>query len=116
MTISFSFDNFRMIGVSGNLVYLEGQSYEEDFEDAIICMTPALLKRALALWIKDKKQICTAYNHFCGAMGSIVSDDYKELETMHWTWYDRDTPDGRVKKTSVYQMLSFDDITDMEHG
>src|SRR5580692_5587963 len=102
-SVSFSFDGLDILGVSDEGVYVRGSFYddEKDFEDAIVCISSVLLKEALDGWIKEKKDICDSYGHFCGAMGSVVSTKYEEMPSRNLIWYDRLNPEGVYRLTSV---------------
>jgi hypothetical protein len=104
ITVEFSFDQFDIIGVSKDNVWLDGRIYDDsESTECLVFLDKKLLHKALDLWIKDKKAYCDRFNHFCGRMGSIQAKKFVEL--------DRTSDDCRVVK-----IISIENHCNMEHG
>lgn len=120
--IRFSFDNLDILGVFKDKVYLRGTYYNvttEDFKDEIcvIVISSKLFHKSLDLWLKDKKNYCENWNHFCGVMGTIEAVKYKELDkTNLLVDFDERTEKCIYKDVRTFEVKSFQNSCDMEHG
>lgn len=133
-TIFFSFDNLDILGVEEmdvnddgkeivNLVYVRGGIHSENgIKPIVMVVSENLLHEALDNWIKDKLSICKTYKHFCGAMGSISSNDYASEGTMEIQKELLNVDMDDMKEEDMYEEVpvfiafSIDETTDMEHG
>ena len=77
--IVFSFDNLDILGVFGENVFLRGINDSE--EEIVIQLTQKQFHDSLDCWLNDKRSFCERYNHYCGSMGQITSNDYEITET-----------------------------------
>jgi len=60
--------------------------------------------------LNDKKMYCELYNHYCGAMGEIISNDYSIMNQTTLRI------DDEYYNVDVYKINTFDEQTNMEHG
>lgn len=121
----FTFDNLDILGVFGDDTYLRGIV---GYEDCVIVMTSELLQDSLLLWLRDKKQICEQYGHFCGAMGSVMPEKYNELDGIELLMnIEPEDIDMQVRPTAssmrpvmrvcrAFRFIKIEDTVDMEHG
>ncbi len=123
ISVEFSFDGLHILGVLHGYVFVKGELWTQNDEpivyphtlgegrvapvDIHILMKPRLFKRALAQWLRDKKDICKWYGHLCGSMGSIRATVFRETQP-----YD----DGGGNIVRQFIVAAIDDNTDMEHG
>ena len=113
-SISFSFDNFEILGVFGKKIYLRGDIFQEGSEgdECIIIISHKLLNKAMSLWIKDKKEYCERWDEFCGKMGSIYLDKYTEVDRINLLSINNE----KFFMARAFEVISFENSTDMEHG
>lgn len=109
--LSFSFDSLEILGVFGNKVYIRGFYFSQIKDDMIDCVLEfknKLFKKSLNLWLKDKKDYCERWGHFCGVMGSIRSDNFEEIGSVIF--------DDEKKELRTFKINSIEEFCDMEHG
>ena len=109
---SFGFDNLDIIGGFKNKVHVVGlkMTYNEDddygeagFEDCILSIDRKVFHKMLDAWLDDKLSICDYHQHYCGVMGSVRCE-VKQID------------DITKNDFIVYEVLSWDEDMDMEHG
>ena len=130
ISVEFSFDGLDILGVLHGYVFVRGDLWPQndepvvyppgqsetshtlgvgcvDLVDIHILMKPRLFKRALVLWLRDKKNICLAYRHLCGRMGSIRATVFRETQPCD---------DGGGNTVRQFIVTAIEDNTDMVHG
>jgi hypothetical protein len=108
-TISYSYDNLRVIGANGKNIYvLPEYLMDEEGENLEGCLVFTMTKwiELQKAWITEKKDFCERYEHFCG-WGDITSHYTRVGEV--------DVRIGDEIK-SVPLLKTFDFLVDMEHG
>ncbi len=120
LSISFSFDNLDILGAFKNKVYLRGEYYKtEEFESkvCVIVISKELFHKSLDLWLKDKKEYCEKWNHFCGTMGRIESTKHTELnKTELLTGFNEEKEELIYERVRTFEIKKFENSCDMEHG
>lgn len=137
VNVSFDYDRLDILGVFGTRVFVKGTLWKIDDDDpstdvdndCVLVINRTLFLKTVGMWLDEKKRCCEAYNHFCGQMGSLRSDDYDEYEekdririsdTVKMNGLDVDTGDWSYENTTksvrTFKIKSFDDSVDMEHG
>lgn len=115
----FCFDDLNILAVFGTTVYLKGSFKESN--DCVILLDKSLFKKALDLWLKDKKDYCERYNHFCG-VGYIEADEYeesKEQVDLNIFIEDDSLEYGGEYKSILFKtfiVYSIEESANMEHG
>jgi len=143
-TYSFDFQNLNILGGFKNRVhilgvmdtydetkipkmevgvsYLGSDSPESIIEKCILSIDRKLFKKMLDKWLDEKLAYCDSWNHYCGVMGLIYCEVEKSYDTFIYEYIeveDNDKNDGleqRKKDITVYNVKSFDELIDMEHG
>lgn len=101
--VYFSYDNLKFMGVLAKKVYVRGYYFSKNnVKECILSFDKKLFKQTLNLWIRDKENYCERFGYFCGAMGSISSNNY--------------TKGKNLGNLELYNIISIDNTTDMEHG
>ena len=140
----FSFDELKILGGYKNKVHILGQrdEYDESLEpelkvgvtylgsdfpdhfpiDCILSIDRKLFKKMLDKWLDEKLDYCDNWKHYCGVGGFIYCKAEKSYDTYINEYIeieDNDINDGleeRKKDITVYNVSSFDELIDMEHG
>jgi hypothetical protein len=141
----FNFDDLKILGGYKNRVHILGirDTYDEtkmpkleigvsykgsDFpdhfpEDCILSIDRKLFKKMLDKWLDEKLDYCDRWNHYCGVGGYIYCENVEKAYDTYIYEYinveDNEINDGleEVKKNMVvYNVNSFDELIDMEHG
>jgi hypothetical protein len=134
----FDYDNLHILGGYKDKVHVKGLSQEwdetkepklevgvaynmSDFpevtdEDIILSIDRNMFKDMLDKWLDEKINYCNHWNEYCGSGGYI----YCETEKAYETWvneYSNNPDENPVRKDYVvYNVISFDELIDMEHG
>lgn len=134
----FDFDNLHILGGYKDKVHVQGLSYEwdetkepklevgvtylgSDFpdiieEDIILSIDRKMFKEMLDKWLDEKIDYCDSWNEYCGVGGYIKC----KVEKAYNTWiniYSDNLDEKPTKKDfTVYNVVSFDEYIDMEHG
>ena len=108
-TISYSYENLKIIGAYGKNIYvLPEHLTDEDGEELQACLVFTMTKwvELQKSWIGEKKDFCERYNHFCG-YGEIISN-YTSIGEI----------DVRIgEEIKIVPLLKpIDFLVDMEHG
>lgn len=117
--VSFSFDRLDILGVFDDDVHVRGR---HDSEDCVIVLNRELFHQALDVWLTNKQLICTRYEHYCGAMGSIMSKnklrDVGEVDVflITTTGYSDQELEYIYTKVKMYRISAIEKTADMEHG
>lgn len=135
--VSFSIIPFssEIIGVDKNYVYLKEafwtgkESDELNFssqtDNIHPCVVKVLRKHYLIMinkWLDEKQGFCERYGHFCGVFGNFHVEDYKEVGKMNVLvdfelGYDENDEGNPIyKELPVFEVISFNEHCDMEHG
>lgn len=141
----FDFDNLKILGGFKNRVHIlsvketydetlmpkmeVGVSYsmsdfpEPETEECILSIDRELFHKMLDKWLDEKLNYCDYNNYYCGVGGYIYSENVeKAYDTYIYDYInveDNEVNDGlkEIKKDMVvYNVHSFDEIIDMEHG
>lgn len=140
----FNFDEFKILGGFENRVHILGyrDEYDEslepklevgvsylgsDFHDhdpieCILSIDRKLFKKMLDKWLDEKLDCCDSWNHYCGVGGNIYCEVEKGYDTFINEYIeveDNNINDGleeRKKNIIIYNVKSFDELIDMEHG
>lgn len=140
----FNFDDLKILGGFKNRVHILGyrDEYDEslepklevgvsylgsDFpdhnpEECILSIDRKLFKKMLDKWLDKKLDYCDSWNHYCGVGGYIYCNAEKGYDTFINEYIeveDNNINDGlevRKKDIIVYNVKSFDELIDMEHG
>jgi hypothetical protein len=140
----FNFDELKILGGFKNRVHVLGyrDEYDENLEpklevgvsykgsdfpdhdpiECILSIDRKLFKKMLDKWLDEKLDYCNSNGYYCGVGGYIYCDAEKDYDTYINEYIEvEDNPinDGLkvVKKNIiVYNVKSFDELIDMEHG
>jgi hypothetical protein len=134
----FDYDNLHILGGYKDKVHVQGLSHEwdetkepklevgiiykgSDFpeiieEDVILSIDRDMFKNMLDKWLDEKIDYCDRYNHYCGVGGFIYCSCEKSYETWLNIYHDNPDKQPTKKDITVYNVLSFDELIDMEHG
>lgn len=107
--VYFSYDDLNILGVLKEIIYVKGYYYDNTDEriNCILGFTKSLFKDTINLWLKDKEEYCERYNHFCGAMGSIICINFT-ITNQEIKYYDEVLP--------VIIVNTIENTCNMEHG
>lgn len=134
----FDYDDLHILGGYKDKVHVKGLSQEwdetkepkwevgvvyhsSDFpevneEEVILAIDRNMFKDMLDKWLDKKIQYCDSWNEYCGSGGYI----YCEVNKAYDTWineYSEDLDEKPVRKDiTVYDVMSFEEYIDMEHG
>ena len=115
LSVSYSFDDLNILGVFGQDVFVKGRLGFD--EDCIIKISRRLFKQSLDCWLNDKREYCIRYEDFCGAMGTIRSNECSSEGTKEiLTNYYQTEKKWGSKVLRVIKVHSIDPNTDMESG
>jgi hypothetical protein len=137
----FSFDDLNILGGYKDRVHILGQMdiYDESLEpelevgvsykmsefpnhypiNCILSIDRKLFKKMLDKWLDEKLDYCNRYNHYCGVFGFIYCEVEKAYDTYLIDYVETEDKEclKEIKKDIiVYNVKSFDELIDMEHG
>lgn len=75
--------------------------------------------RILNLWLDAKESYCKRWNHFCGVMGDIGTDNGEqigEIDILNEDSIDDDENAPAYKNVPLILAEKFNNLVDMEHG
>ena len=107
-TISYPYDNLKVMGVMGQNIFVKPEyiySADNEFQGCLV-MSMTKWVELQKCWLKQKKGFCERYEHFCG-VGDITSHYTRVGEI-----------DIRIEDEiqMVPLLKPFDFLVDMEHG
>ena len=116
--INFEAPVTEVLGVFGKEIHLFTYGHKDDTEDfeCILIMTEKEYLNQWKKWIKGKRDYCERYNHYCGVMGYVYSEDAELIGTQKLNRYNSDTGEDGIIEFPVYKAEKFWDEPDFEHG
>lgn len=137
----FNFDDLKILGGYKNRVHILGtkDTYDEtkmpkleigvsykgsdfpesEIETCILSIDRKLFQKMLNKWLDEKLDYCDRWNHYCGVGGYIYCKKVtKAYDTIIYDYIDSNNNETEQteKNIIVYNVESFDELIDMEHG